>query len=187
MSNQTQQTPGWGPPTQPPTTPPRKRHLGRNIALAVVALFVLGGVIGAIDGGGTTAPSAITSAPAATEGPTSPAVDTAPAATEAPATQPAVKPLSKTFSGSGNWNSPPFTLNADSVKVTFHYSGNYLGGIPSNFIVSLEAGDDSVPVANDIAGRGGKTTTVYPNSPGSRYHLAVMADGHWTVTVQEMQ
>src|SRR6266496_3733356 len=85
MSTPTQ--PGWAPP-QPPTTPPRKRHIGRNIALAVVGLFILGGVISAISGGGTTAPSAITYAPAATEGPTSPSAATvaeAPAATAAPA------------------------------------------------------------------------------------------------------
>ena len=188
MSTPTQ--PGWAPP-QPPTTPPRKRHVGRNIALAVVGLFILGGVISAIGGGGTTGTQATT--PFATEGPTSPstdtgaAVDTTPAATEPPATQPAVKPLSRTFSGSGNWNSPPFVLRADAVKVTFHFSGNYLGSTPSNFIASLTASDDSLSVANEIAGKGGKTTTVYPTSPGSRYHLEVMTDGHWTVTVQEVQ
>jgi hypothetical protein len=71
--------------------------------------------------------------------------------------------------------------------VTFHYTGNYLGETPSNFIASLEASDDSLSIANDIGGTGGKTTTLYPNSPGSRYHLEVMADGHWTVTVQEVQ
>lgn len=181
--------PGWAPP-QPPTPKP-KRHLGRNIVLAVVGLFILGGVISAINGGGTTATQATT--PFATEGPTSPsadsdaAVDTTPAATEPPATQPAPKPTSKTFSGSGNWNSPPFVLRADAIKVTFRFSGNYLGSTPSNFIASLEAADDSLSIANDIAGKGGKTTTLYPTSPGSRYHLEVMTDGRWTVTVQEVQ
>jgi hypothetical protein len=189
MSTPTQ--PGWAPP-QPPTPKP-KRHLGRNITLAVVGLFILGGIISAIDGGGTTGTQATT--PAVTEGPTSPsadtgasaAVDTTPAATEPPATQPVPKPVRHSFSGSGNWNSPPFVLKAESVKVTFAYSGNYLGGTPSNFIASLEAADDSLPIVNDIGGKGGKTTTLYPSSPGSRYHLEIMADGHWTVTVQEVQ
>src|SRR6266487_1962257 len=103
MSTPTQ--PGWAPP-QPPTPKP-KRHLGRNIALAVVGLFILGGVISAINGGGTTAPSAITSAPAATEGPTSPSATTvaeAPAATAAPATttKPTPKHWTNVISVSGS-------------------------------------------------------------------------------------
>jgi Protein of unknown function (DUF732) len=111
------------------------------------------------------------------------------ATTAAPATtaKPAPKLLTKTFTGHGNWNSPPFVLEADAVTVKFRYSGNTLGGSPSNFIASLESADDSLSIANEIASRGGKTTTLYPNSPGSRYHLEVTADGDWTVTIQERQ
>jgi hypothetical protein len=45
--------PGWEPP-QTPTTPPRKRHVGRNIALAVVGLIILGGIVGSLSGGSDT-------------------------------------------------------------------------------------------------------------------------------------
>lgn len=65
MSNQTPTQPtGW---TTPPAAPPRKRHIGRNIVLALVALLVLGGVIGALSGGNSTPNTAVTS-PAATDG-----------------------------------------------------------------------------------------------------------------------
>ena len=79
----------WGaiPPQQ--QQPKRKRHLGRNIALAIVGLFVLGGVIGSIGGSdqpATIAAQTTTTALAPTAVDKTPAQTTAPPATRAPAT-----------------------------------------------------------------------------------------------------
>jgi hypothetical protein len=64
--NPSQQPTGW--PT-PRSQPPRKRHTGRNIALVIVGLFVVGIVAAAVAGGGGTAtntPAGADNAPTAT-------------------------------------------------------------------------------------------------------------------------
>ncbi len=99
--------------------------------------------------------------------------------------------MTKTFSGSGQWNSPEFTLSCQTpaVKVTYSYSGNDLGGSASNFMADIQTpgtGDDQ-QIANTIASSGGTTTTVYPDTSvaGSRYYLSVQADGSWSFTLSE--
>lgn len=104
--------------------------------------------------------------------------------------QPAVL-MTKTFSGSGQWNSPEFTLKCSSpaVKVTYRFSGNTNGFGGDNFMADLQSpsGDDQ-QIANTIATSGGKTTTVYPDTSfggSKRYYLSVQADGSWKFTLSE--
>lgn len=69
------------------------------------------------------------------------------------------------FSGSGQWNSPEFTLacGTPAVEVTYSFSGNSSLGSGDNFIAELESPDgDSRSMVNTIAASGGTATTVYP-------------------------
>jgi len=194
MSTPTQ--PGWAPP-QPPTTPPRKRHVGRNIALAVVGLFILGGVISAINGGGTTAPSAITSAPAATEGPTSPSATTvaeAPAATAAPATT--TKPAPKhwtnviSVSGSSDKRTPAFTLHDGRARLRYTFTDSAGYGMVVGAVYVLAEGtslaaDGGIPEV--MVSAPGSDSTELAQGPG-RYYLDISAaNARWTVTIQELR
>jgi hypothetical protein len=92
----------------------------------------------------------------------------------------------KTFSGSGNWNSPTFAVGS-TVTVTFSYSGNTSGFGGDNFIADLQSSGDDQAIANDIAVSGGKTTTIYPDTSfggTDMYYLSVMATGSWTFKIQ---
>src|SRR6266498_4771246 len=51
MSNQAQQTPGWGPPTAAPA-PKRKRHIGRWVGLAFAGI-ITASIIASLAGGGS--------------------------------------------------------------------------------------------------------------------------------------
>jgi len=93
-------------------------------------------------------------------------------------------------SGTGSWNSEPFTVNGDApqLKVTYWYTGNATMGSGDNFIADITSSDDMLSIANDIATSGGKTTTVYPDVSygGSHvYHLEVEATGSWHFTVTQ--
>lgn len=103
--------------------------------------------------------------------------------------QPAVL-ASKTFSGSGQWNSPEFTLSCGTpvVAVSYSYSGNTTGYGGSNFIADLKSpGGDDQMIANTIAVSGGATTTLYPDTSmgGHQYYLSVQADGSWRFRLTE--
>jgi hypothetical protein len=94
------------------------------------------------------------------------------------------------YSGSGQWNSPPFKLVGDNpeVKVTYSYSGNGDSFGADNFIADMVSSGDDVSIANDIAYSGGKTTRLYPDvsfGGSRRYHLEIQASGNWTFTVKE--
>lgn len=87
-----------------------------------------------------------------------------------------------TYSGSSNWNSPPFNVSSGTVTVTYSYSNNQ----DSNFIADMVAGDqgDDQSIANDIGTAASKTTTLYPSEVGSQYHLEITASGAWTIKIQ---
>ena len=98
--------------------------------------------------------------------------------------------MSKTFSGSGQWNSPEFTLacTTPAVTVTYSFSDNTLGNGADNFIADLQSpGGDDQSIANEIAMSGGATTTLYPNTSagGNQYYLSVQADGPWQFNLSE--
>ncbi len=88
------------------------------------------------------------------------------------------------YSGTSNWNSPPFTVSGDSpaLTVTYSYSGNH----GSNFIADPKSPTDDQSIANDIGTAASRTTTLYPDtSGGTQYHLSITATGNWSVTITE--
>jgi hypothetical protein len=93
------------------------------------------------------------------------------------------------YSGTGDWNSPPFTLNGNPLTVTYSYSGNIMSGETQgdNFAADVENSSDDQSVANLIGVQGSATTTLYPDtsSGGDTYHLAVTATGSWQFTITE--
>jgi hypothetical protein len=100
----------------------------------------------------------------------------------APAPVPSPTATVLRYSGTSNWNSPPFTITGNSMTVTYTYSGNQ----DSNFIADMVANDqgDHLSIANTIGTSGGTTTTLYPTeSAGSQYHLEITATGSWTIKI----
>lgn len=99
--------------------------------------------------------------------------------------------MTRTFNGSGDWNSPEFALGCASpaVQVRYSYSGNAIGGKADNFIADVESPSGDVQiVVNTIASSGGTTTTVYPDvqlNGSDRYYLGVQASGDWSFTLRE--
>lgn len=93
-------------------------------------------------------------------------------------------------SGSGEWNSEPFTVTGDSpvLKVTYSYWGNSSGYGGDNFIAHIDSASDMNSVANTIATSGGKTTMIYPDlsSGDTAYHLEVQATGQWSFTITQV-
>lgn len=88
------------------------------------------------------------------------------------------------FSGTGDWDSPPFTPRCGAADAAYGYSANSSSIGPMNFIADLAGGSSYLPVANDVADNGAASTAVFPQ-PGGVYHLAVTAWGSWRVTVTE--
>jgi hypothetical protein len=88
------------------------------------------------------------------------------------------------YSGTSNWNSPPFTVSGDSpvLTVTYSYSDNQ----DSNFITDLQSSTDEQSIANSIGTTASRTTTLYPDtSGGDQYHLSITATGNWSITITE--
>lgn len=166
-------------PGQPPQ--PRKRHRVRNVLLVMAGAFtVLIILIVALGAASTPKPVA------------RPAVSAAPAAAPAKpvATTPPAPVVLGHFAGSGDYSSPPFTVNGNPVTVVYSYSGNILPGETSgnNFMADVESSGDSQQIANTIGTSGGTTTTLYPDTSyggSTSYHLSVQATGNWSVTLTE--
>ena len=115
-----------------------------------------------------------------------PALATKVPATKAPA--PAAPKVLLSLSGSGIANSPPFLVTAGTLTVHYSYSCASFGS-SGNFIADLQSGNqaslgsDDQPVANVLGSGGSATTTIYPQDPGSDYHLAVNSECDWNVII----
>lgn len=121
-------------------------------------------------------------------GPTAPSVTVTvpgPTVTKTVTAQPPAL-LSKTFTGTGSWNSTPFKIACSNplVAVTYNYSDNNDG----NFIADIDApgGAGGGSIANAIGSSGGAATSVYPQTfdDGNEYYLSVTATGSWTVKLR---
>ncbi len=117
-------------------------------------------------------------------------VTVAPSAAAKPKTSapPAVHVLVDT-SGTGNYNSPPFTVTGSNpvLVVTYSYSGNTLGGQADNAMIDVESSSDDQSVINAIAASGSGTTRVYPEIDGGSdiYHVAIQVDGPWAIKITQ--
>ena len=101
----------------------------------------------------------------------------------APAPSPTPTVIAR-YSGSSNWNSPPFAVSGGSpvLTVTYAYSNNQ----DSNFIADLKSSTDDQSIANAIGTAASRTTTLYPDtSGGNQYHLSITATGNWSITITE--
>jgi hypothetical protein len=166
------------------------RNFRRTKAPAVAVLAV---AAAALAGCGAAAAAGSHSHPIATS-----AAATAgdPAAVAAPATKasstkapvPAPPKVLLSLSGSGIANSPPFLVAAGTLTVHYGYSCASFG-TSGNFVADLQSGNqgslssDDQPVANALGSGGSATTTIYPQNPGSDYHLAVNSECDWNVIV----
>jgi hypothetical protein len=185
-------------PSEQPPLPP-KRHRLRKVAIwagsILVALIAIIWIAGALSApqtpahpaAGSSAAPAATSPPASSQAPSSPQSDSPPSDSPLP---PPPGPVSiGTFKGTGNWNSPPFTLDGHPLTVTYSYSGNIMAGESEgdNFQADVESPGDDHGIVNAIAASGGATTTLYPDVTlgGTSYHLSVIATGSWTFTLTE--
>lgn len=171
-----------GPPRhgRPPLSKNSRRLLGGLLIAAGIGVLLAAVALG----GGTTT--------RAVPGPTVTVLMTAPPATVTVTATPSATPgqVILKHSGTGNWNSPPFQVSAGlpQLTVTYTFTGNTLGGQPDNFTADIKSGNDDQLVANTIAGSGGATTTIYPDtsSGDTAYHLEIMASGSWSFTVTEV-
>jgi hypothetical protein len=151
----------------------RKSWPARNKILtalgAVTGLFVLLGVISAIGGGGRDpgGPAAAPTAPAATAA--------APAAT-----RPAGARTVATFTGSGQQNTPRFTVTS-TWKLAYSFDCAAFGN-PGNFQVFEDGGGDYNGVsANDLAMSKSASTWAY--NDGGTHYLQINSECAWKVKV----
>jgi hypothetical protein len=94
------------------------------------------------------------------------------------------------YTGTGNWNGPPFRLVGSSpeVRVAYSCTGNATFGSPDNFIADLVSPHDDQLIASTIADSGSRTTRLHPdlsNGESPRYHLEAQASGSWSFTISE--
>lgn len=178
--------------------PPQRRHTLRNVILLVVGGLVLLGIGAGIGASGpkTTAGSTPASTVTVTAS-AAPAVTVTVTPSQVTAVKPKPKPKPKaagptvllSLSGSGIENSAPFLVTESQLTVTYSYDCASAGGT-GNFIADLQSGNqsslgsDDQSVANALGAGGTVTTTIYPQNPGTDYHLAVNSECNWTVTVK---
>lgn len=110
--------------------------------------------------------------------------------TSSPVTpKPAAPTVLLSLSGSGIENSAPFLVTESQLTVTYSYDCAAFGGT-GNFIADLltgnqdSLGSDDQSIANALGAGGTVTTTIYPQNPGTDYHLAVNSECNWSVTVK---
>jgi hypothetical protein len=91
-----------------------------------------------------------------------------------------------TLSGNGIKNSGPFTASGDSVQVAYTFDCTAFGG-KGNFIAHL-VGSDGAPngIANELAASGKDSTTVYLSDMTGPYHVEVISECSWSLTVTGM-
>jgi hypothetical protein len=143
--------------------------------LGVFAAFIIAGIVA-----GSPPPVGTPAAPA-TPASHSHQAAPAPAASSAPAAPRVIY----THSGSGDFTGPPLSLPGPvSVRYSFdcsafgqacNFAGYLIGGTGASY--------DGQNFANQLALRGGDTATVYPQDSGTPYHLSVISEGSWTVTI----
>ena len=92
------------------------------------------------------------------------------------------------MSGNGQGSSAPFPVSTSTVTAKYTYDCAADGG-SGNFIADMETGDqsslnsDDQSIANALGAGGTATTTLYPTNVGQDYHLTVISECSWTVTL----
>ena len=164
-----------GPPSGHHERPPRKswpqRHKVLTVLGGLVALGIIGSIASAAGGGNHAAPS--TPAAAASS-------PTAAASTSAPSTAPAATARTvATFSGSGQKNTPRFTVT-DTWKLVYNFNCSSFGS-SGNFQVYEDGGKDFNLSVNDLAMSKSSSTWAY-NDSGTHY-LEINSECSWNVKV----
>jgi hypothetical protein len=167
---------------------------GITALIIVIVVAVAGSTTPSVSANAAPPP---TSAPAShapkSSAPAAPATSAPAAQAPAPAAAPAFAPkVLYTGSGTGQWNSAPFTVANTSnpqLKVTFSYSGNATDGSADNMMIDVKSSGDDLSLANDIAVSGGKTTYLYPDlsmGGSSAYHVEVDGTGYVKITITQV-
>lgn len=167
-----QQWPQYAPPQPPPGQPPRRRrkHRGPRVfafsSLGLLVIIVI--AIVASNHGNSQAsapPAASTSAPAAAA--SSPAAPSVRAHTVA------------TFTGSGQSNTPRFTVTS-TWKLVYSFNCSAFGQ-SGNFQVYEDGGNDSNLSVNDLAMSKSASTWAYGD--GGQHFLQINSECAWKVRV----
>lgn len=171
-------------PVRPPRRPPR-------LMLIIIGILSAGALIGIGVSIGASGHTKAAPSPTVTVTKTAPAPSATNTTTVTQTAIATVPPPALTvgkYSGSGDWNSAPFTLDGSPLTVDYSYSGNIMPGETSgdNFIADVENSGDDQSIANLEGVSGGATTTLYPDTgSGDVYHLSVQATGSWQFTITE--
>jgi hypothetical protein len=177
---------GW--PSQPPQMAPypyqppqpkrswARRHPVATTLLSLAgAIFLLGGIGAAVGGNQSGSPSPTAAAASGGSGPR----QTAPVSqARAHSTMPH---LVTTFSGSGEENTPKFTVS-DTWQLRWSYDCSSFGS-QGNFAVSEDGAFGSVDV-NEL-GMGGRGST-YGYGDGGSHYLDVSSECGWNVKIYDM-
>jgi hypothetical protein len=165
-----------GPPSGHHGRPPRKswprRHKVLTVLGGLVALIIIGSIAAAAGGGGNQASP---SAPAAAESSPTAAASTSASATPAAATARTVA----TFSGSGQENTPRFTVT-DTWKLVYSFNCSSFGS-SGNFQVYEDGGNDFNLSVNDLATSKSSSTWAY--NDGGTHYLQINSECSWKVKV----
>ena len=126
--------------------------------------------------------------------PTTATPNSAPAITPAPTAQPTPAPTPTptaaptptallTLKGNGIKNSKTFTASGDSVDVAYNFDCKGFGS-QGNFIAHLvDASGSADSIANALASKGSDSTTVYLSGTEGPYHVEVISECSWSLTV----
>ena len=147
----------------------------------------------------TVATSAPTATPAVTPTPSPTAVPTrtpsptpVPTPTPRPTATPTPRPVPTfatllTLSGTGIKSSKSFNWSGHSIDVDYSYNCSNFG-TKGNFILMFYGASSLGPtvpdiLANELADKGGSTTTEYLHGPTGPFHVEVNSECQWALTV----
>jgi hypothetical protein len=137
----------------------------------LVALIIIGSIASAAAGGNQAAPSI----PAAAESSPTAAASTSASATAAAATARTVA----TFSGSGQENTPRFTVT-DTWKLVYSFNCSSFGS-SGNFQVYEDGGNDFSLSVNDLAMSKSSSTWAY--NDGGTHYLEINSECSWKLKI----
>jgi hypothetical protein len=183
-------------PQQQPT--PKKSHTGRNVTVAIVAMFVALVGVAAFAGGGTEVPDSletpepmVTSVPV--EEPTVEVTEDPGAEAAEETTQPPAKPIPKkwvklvTLNGSADKSSKVITTKGGDLRLTYNFRGGdmIIGGV-----YLLDKGTDLMKdggIPEVMVTERGKDSTLLYRDAGQYYVKVTAANSRYTVTVEELR
>lgn len=178
MNQYPQNQPGYYNPTP---APPRKQGFSRRtvpmwfflttiITMSVIVVFLAGRSIS--NGSANTSSSTTTQASSSSGGTTNPSANGS---------------ATHKYQGNGNLKTDPITITSNTWQMNWTCDPNSFDGIQWNFLVSLYNTDGSVLeyyTINELCSPGIKFGSKTESQDGT-FYLEIIAEGSWTLTIQE--